>query len=224
MDVSLPIRSVSPLLEGDVLAVLAATTQPMTGRRVASLTAGRSQKAVQRALSRLVGHGVVRASVHGSGTLYWANRDHLAWPAIQCLTDLSALLDLRIKEEVTAWAIAPTSVAMFGSGARRDGDENSDIDILIVEPDVIPDLDLWERQFDNLAGSIERWTGNRVQTLSTNRDGIRTYVRRGERIVQGWISDARTLAGEDISTLVQGIVRSDHAVRVAAISRPEVAR
>ena len=52
MDLGRPYSSVSPTLEGDVLAVLARTSGPLTGRAVARLAARGSQSGINRAPER----------------------------------------------------------------------------------------------------------------------------------------------------------------------------
>ena len=43
----------------------------------------------------------------------------------------TALLD-GLRDRIAAWPIAPVHASLFGSAARRDGDERSDIDVLVV--------------------------------------------------------------------------------------------
>ena len=59
MDVSRAYSAVAQTVEGDVLMVLAGTTQPLSGRRVARLAQRGSVAAVAKALDRLVRQGVV---------------------------------------------------------------------------------------------------------------------------------------------------------------------
>jgi hypothetical protein len=87
VNVSLPLRSVVPTVDAPVLAVLAGTTRPLTGRRIARL-AKASHGAVNAVLARLTRAGIVDAEQHGHATLYVANRDNLAWPGVQILADL----------------------------------------------------------------------------------------------------------------------------------------
>jgi predicted nucleotidyltransferase len=49
------------------------------------------------------------------------------------------LVEIPHSRAVEERSTAPTPVDLFGSAARRDGDANSDIDVLVVSDD--PDLE-----------------------------------------------------------------------------------
>lgn len=181
-----------------MLQVLAGTRRPLTGREITRLTDGRSLNGVQKVLARLVRSGIAQVDEHANTHLYSANRNHLAWPAISQLSTLSTALDLLIKNEVAGWEIQPESLAIFGSAARRDGDEDSDIDILIVSPTQINNADLWQSQIDRLSEAVEVSTGNRVQIFATDRQTIGEYQQRGEEILGEWRRDGRTLGGSEL--------------------------
>ena len=59
MDLSNPISAIVPSLEGQVLRVLAHSTEPLSGSRVAELATTGSNPGVRTALNRLVRHGTV---------------------------------------------------------------------------------------------------------------------------------------------------------------------
>src|SRR5450756_2339371 len=83
MYLSNPISAIILTLEALVLRSLAHTTQPLSGSRIAELATTGSNPGVRTALNRLVRHGTVLARRSGPSILYTANRDHLAWPAIE---------------------------------------------------------------------------------------------------------------------------------------------
>lgn len=156
MDVSMPITTVVPSLDGPVLAALAATAEPMTLGAVHERAGRGSKSGVRSVLLRMVDEGLVLEVPGG----YVLNRDHIATPAVEMLASLHGELTNRIRSAVEEWTIAPTPVGLFGSAARRDGDANSDIDVLVVSDG--PDLD---DRVDALADQIRRWTGNRAQVI-----------------------------------------------------------
>src|ERR1035437_3462256 len=88
MDVSHPIRSVIPTLDAPVLEVLAGTTRGLSGREIHRLSSSGSLTGIQLVLARMVNQGLVTAEEHTSVTLYVANREHLAWPAIEQLAGI----------------------------------------------------------------------------------------------------------------------------------------
>ena len=69
---------------------------------------------------------------------YGRTNDHLAAPAIECLATLHGQLLERIKGKVLEWAGEVDLLGMYGSAARRDGDESSDIDLLVILDDNAP--------------------------------------------------------------------------------------
>ena len=93
MDLTRPMHSVIPSVQGDVLAVLARTQQPLTGRGVAELIDGRaSVSGVKVALRALVVSGLVTAEPHPPAMLYRLNRQHLAANSIEELANLRGRL------------------------------------------------------------------------------------------------------------------------------------
>jgi len=187
MDVSMPITTVVPSLDGPVLAALAATTRPM-GLAVVHTRAGRGSKSgVRSVLLRMSDVGLVQEVPGG----YVLNRDHIAAPAVELLATLHGELTNRIRSAVEEWSTAPSLVGVFGSTARRDGDADSDIDVLVVSDD--PDLD---DRVDELAEQIRRWTGNRAQVVGRTTKEIARLRRAKEPILSEWTRDLVVIAGE----------------------------
>ena len=186
MDVSMPITTVVPSLDGPVLAALAATTQPLELAEVHGRAGVGSKSGVRSVLLRMVDEGLVERVPGG----YLLNRDHVAAPAVALLATLHGELVDRIRRSVEAWPVPPMLVGMFGSAARRDGDADSDIDVLVVSDD--PDLD---DRVDELAEQIRRWTGNRAQVLGRAHAEIARLQRAGEPILAEWTRDLVVIVG-----------------------------
>ena len=187
MDVSIPITTVIPSLDGPVLAALAAMTMPM-GLADLHARAGRGSKSgVRSVLLRMVDQGLVHERPGG----YVLNRDHLAAPAVELFATLHGELASRIRVSVEEWSTPPKLVGLFGSAARRDGDANSDIDVLVVTDD--PDLD---DRVDELAERIRRWTGNRAQIIGRTPTEIRRLRKAKEPILAEWTRDLVVITGK----------------------------
>lgn len=187
MDVSNPISTVVPSLDGPVLAALAATSTPM-GLADVHTRAGRGSKSgVRSVLLRMVDEGLVHEVPGG----YVLNRDHVAAPAIELLAALHGELVSRIRAVAEGWSTPPQLIGLFGSAARRDGDADSDIDVLVVSDD--PDLD---DRVDELAAQIRRWTGNRAQIIGRTPEEITRLRRAKEPILAEWTRDLVVIAGE----------------------------
>jgi len=201
MHAGLPLRSIIPTIDAPVLTVLAGTMRPLSGRRVAAL-AGASHPAVGAVLARLAEAGLVTATPQGSSVLYVANRDHLAWPAIEGLTRLrGAALDL-MSDCIGSWPIAPRTALLFGSFARADGDDSSDIDLLLVPPEVpvgVSAAEQWRQRWDSQVGSlrerVERATGNHVQVLEEDVSKLSRRVLASDPILESWRADGLVMGG-----------------------------
>lgn len=191
-------------MDAYVLSVLAGTTRPLTGARVHRIAGYGSPNAVRAVLGRLVEQGLVVAEPAGRATLYSANRDHLAWPAVEALTSIRARLIERIMELIDGWSATPLSAALFGSAARGDGGVDSDIDVLLVRA-VDVDEGAWEAGVDELRESVARWTGNDCQVYELNEAELQEHVVAEEPVVAEWRRDAVHLAGTPIGRLVTGV-------------------
>lgn len=193
MDLSNPIRSVIPVSQGEVLAVLARTDRPLSGRRVADLTDGRlSQKGVNLALRALVQAGLVLVEAQPPANLYRLNRHHLAAPSIEALVTLRDRLIAAMTEHIAGWKIPTDGAWLFGSAARGDGDESSDIDVLVLRPGEVDDA--WDDQVEQFAGAITAWTGNRCAVVEyTNGEFAELMDRAEDRLAVGLRADAVAL-------------------------------
>lgn len=202
MDLTHPIRGILPTLDAPVLEVLAGTTRPLSGHQVCVLARTGSARGVRLVLARLVAQGLVIADEHPGATLYVANRKHLAWPAIETLVGLRSALLEQLRIRIQDWPVAPIHASVFGSTARGEADEQSDIDLLLVRPDG-PDEDEWERQLDALRDWVLESTGNRCQTFDVNAARFAEHVASGDPLVDAWRRDGIHLAGVSIETLLR---------------------
>jgi DNA-binding transcriptional ArsR family regulator len=202
MNVAEPHTAICPTLDSGVLSVLAGTTRPLTGREVARLMGRNSHSGVLDVLNRLSEHGLVDRQEAGRALLYTLNRDHLAAPAVRILAGLRGELLDRLRETIGGWELRPLHVSLFGSVARRDGDVDSDIDLFVVRPNKLSDDDSrWRGQIDDLAGSVQRWTGNRAGIAEVAEAEVDLLSQGETPIVNELRSDAIVLTGPDIVTL-----------------------
>lgn len=202
MHLANPLRSLSPTVDADVLAVLARSHGPLTGGRVQALS-GRSYSQVRAVLHRLVVAGLVSAERHGNAVSYLLNRNHvMAGPMAELLGSDDAV-EARVSSAVSGWEPGAVAVVLFGSFARRDGDEESDIDLLVVRPDTVAREDpSWEASRYDLARDIERWTGNTTQVVELSETGLAEAVQRGDPLVEELRRDGRVVHGPDLKRLL----------------------
>jgi predicted nucleotidyltransferase len=207
MDLTYPIRSVSPTLEGPVLEVLARTTGSLTVGEVHRLVEIGSLNGVRLALARLVRQGVVYADERSTAIFYHANRDHLAWPSVRALAGLRGALLHRLRAEVGSWEVRPMHASLFGSAARADGNADSDVDILLVRPDGRDeDGSPWADQVDRLRELVPTWTGNRCHAFQLDTARLGEHVQVRDPLVDEWLRDAIKLDGEDLRIVLRRLL------------------
>lgn len=186
MDTGSPISSVIPSLDGAVLAALAGTNAPLNLSSAHKLAGRGSLSGVRRVLVRLVAHGIV-LDVPGG---YVLNRDHVAAPAVESLAQLWGEALDRIRRHVAQWPDAPRLVGIYGSAARRDGDEESDVDLIVVS-----DATDASDYAAELAAQVERWTGNATHVVTVGSKDLRRMRRAREAILADWERDLVVIVG-----------------------------
>lgn len=207
MDLSHPIGSIAPPLVARVLEVLSGTTRPLAGREIHKIIGEGSANGVWRALNRLEEQGIVLADRRPRATYHVANRDHLAWPAIETLTRLRGELTAQLSREVERWDVAPVHASIFGSTARGDADHSSDVDLLLVRPERLDQAaaETWDEQVASLRDAVRRWTGNRCQTFVVDASRLAEHVRARDPLVRAWLADEILLSGAPIRDLVEAV-------------------
>lgn len=205
MDMSQPISTVVPTLDGPVLAVLARTTKPLTGRKVHQLADGGSETGTRRVLRRLAATGLVIADQVGASVQYSLNREHLAAQPVLELAALRQRLFDRLRETVGQWPSRPSHVSVFGSTARGDGHLSSDVDLLIVHRAAERPA-TWADQLGDLADQVLAWTGNHLQTYEISGGELMHHIRAGEAILTEWQRDSVLVHGVPFSRLRDELV------------------
>ncbi|MGC7098676.1 nucleotidyltransferase domain-containing protein [Amycolatopsis lurida] len=164
MDLSRPLMTVTPTLDGDILAVLANHDGVFTTGQLHRVLARHSEEGIRKVLRRLTKQGIVLSERVGPAFTYRLNRDHLAAEHIIGLARLRETLLRRLEERLASWAVPPVYAAVFGSAARGSMTVDSDVDLLLIRPDEA-DGELWERQVHDLAAEVTRWVGNDTRPL-----------------------------------------------------------
>lgn len=187
-----------------VLRVLASRSSAVTAAQIARVSERGTEAGIRRATERLTRQGVLRAQVVGERTVYRLNYDHVLYEAVTVLLRVEEQLERRLVSELEGWSPQPVSAALYGSAARRDGDEDSDIDLLLVRPSLrsTSAREAWAAQVHRLRDSVFSWTGNEVQIVDRSLPAIRRLVRAQEPIVAEWRQDAVTLAGLAVPDLL----------------------
>lgn len=205
MNLSSPISSVIPSAHGAVLAVLARTYEPLSGRRVAALTDGRvGQRRVNDVLGELAEAGIVRREHHPPAKLYVLNREHVAAGGIIALSSQWETLVRRIRDELAGWRVLPLSACLFGSAARGQASPDSDLDILLVPSvDDGRSTEVWQEQVDRLTELVRAWSGNACEVLELSTADLAAAVARNDRLIRELTADAIALGGRDIRSVLR---------------------
>lgn len=180
MDFIRPVEAIIPGVQGRVLSVLVETTAELNLRTVARL-AGVSVAQASRVLPHLVELGLVERREVPPSSLFRLVPEHIAaGPLLGIARARDVMLEAmgRIAGDLP---VSPTSVIVFGSFARGEADEQSDIDTILVRPiDVDESDEAWAASVEQWADSVRRVSGNRVEVLEVGADEIagRLHSRR----------------------------------------------
>jgi predicted nucleotidyltransferase len=187
VDVSLPIRSVIPSLDGPVLHALSTSNAPASLSDLHRRTGEGSVSGVRRVLERMVEHGLVLREPGG----YVLNREHLAADAVLLLTGLHGKFRERLRAWVGARHEPVVAVGLYGSLARRDGSVDSDVDlVLVTAAPTGPELR------EELSAAVEQWTGNRAQVVVLTVDEVDQLHAQPAGIVASWAHEIEMIVGD----------------------------
>lgn len=202
MHVAQPYEHLFPGVDSAVLRVLASSNVPRSTREIARM-AGKTHPAVGRVLERYELNGLVRSRRSAASFQYTFNRDHVAADAIIRLANLRSELFDRMRDAVGSWKYKPVHASVFGSAARGDGDEHSDIDVLIVRPSSVDeDEEGWREQLNQFETDIADWTGNFAGIAEVTEEDLLGAKRRNAAILKELAIDAVDLYGMTVHRLL----------------------
>ncbi len=208
MNVAAPHRAIVAGLDGDVLVLLAKISQPMSGREIAERLGMRSHDGVRKSLERLTAQGIVLREGSRSAYMHVLNRQHLGAAAVLALAGMRGELWDRLRKSMTAWALPAVHVSAFGSAARGDGDEHSDIDLFVVRPTRVGEDDpVWTDQIETLRKQVETWTGNRAGVVEQTEDALQALLARPQPppVLRDVERDGVDLSGVPLRRLFGGL-------------------
>ncbi len=192
MQLNRPLATVTPTLDGDVLAVLAQYEATFTTGQLHRILDNYSEQGIRKVLVRLTRQGIIHSTRIGNTYAYQFNREHLAAGPIIQLSRLAQKLLQDTEKYLENWELQPRYAAFFGSAARGTMTEESDIDIFLVRDDDAS-IDIWDAQVSALASNVTKWTGNDTRPLEYT---VNELVAAGnDPVVRDVISDGLTVAG-----------------------------
>ncbi|HZI97056.1 MAG TPA: nucleotidyltransferase domain-containing protein [Actinomycetales bacterium] len=188
-----------------MLAVLARTDQPLSGRQVAALTNGRvGQWRANEVLVQLAEAGIVLREHRPPAKLHRLNHEHVAAAGIIALAGQREELFSRMRAHAAAWSPAPQALWLFGSAARGDGGSGSDVDLLAVRPEPVDaDDPAWLAQVDDLSTKVSIWSGNSCEVLELSAAELTQMTAQGERLIDELRADGVLIAGSSPRALLR---------------------
>jgi predicted nucleotidyltransferase len=200
-----PVQAVIPGAQGRVLAVLAETTAELNLSTLARL-ADVSVAQASRVLPGLVELGLVERREVRPSSLFRLVRENVAAQAVINLARSRDAALGRIGAAADSLPLSPVSIIVFGSFARGEADEQSDVDAIVVRPDDVADDD------DAWASAVERWrnearaiTGNRVEVLEVSYAEVRTRLASDTTLWRGVIRDGIAVHGLAVDDLLEPV-------------------
>lgn len=196
-----PVEAVIPGVRGRVLGVLTRAGMGLTMRTVADI-AGVSFNRANHVLNELVDLGLVERREVGAAAMVSLVRDNAAAEAIVALAGLRDVVIERMRQEAKTIEPAPASLVLFGSFARGEARERSDIDVLAVrQHGVSMDNDSWTESLRLWADRATRLAGNPVSLLDESCDDMPRLLDRAGSVWDDVLRDGLLLAGIPLGEL-----------------------
>lgn len=169
-----PFAALGPTgLDSQVLTVLARSDAQLTTSQIHGLLPeGGSLEGVRLATRRLAEQGVVNEYAIGNAFSYGLNSDHLLATPIQQIARAKQRLVELLASEIVEWDYQPLTVSIFGSAARDEMHNSSDIDIFVVMTDEA-EPDRTEELVNSLVHRASVLTGNDVRALLYYRSEVK---------------------------------------------------
>ena len=197
MDLSAPLASFMNGLDAVALHVVARAGAELTGRQVARLAGTGTPANIRLSLLRLVDIGLVISVPAPHATMFSANRSHILWPAVEVTMNARQELNRRIASFAAISAPEGVTVALYGSVARGDSTNTSDVDLLVVFPDTVT-LDARDDFVTGLRDSVQLWTGNDAQVYDLTTSTLTEQREEGNPIIKNWTADGVVVFGNSI--------------------------
>lgn len=181
-----PFGGLIPGARGAVLSTLLRTDARLTGRQIHALVSDRhSLWSVQEALKSWAQLGVVHTEIIGRAVVHAINEDHYTVAPLRSLLDPMAALTktaaLIVGDDVEA-------VIVFGSVARGEAKEGSDIDLAVITQSG------WDGRVD-LEDAVRKRLGNECDVLVFTVEDFTSLAATHEPVVDEILVDGIPLIG-----------------------------
>lgn len=180
-----PFGGLLPGARGAVLAVLLRTDTPLTGRQIHGLVRDRfSLSPVQDALRNLNRLGITETRTVGRAGVHSINEHHYAVPHLRALVDPVAALRAVVDKATRG----VDSVILFGSIARGESTETSDVDLAVIAPNG------WDGHL-RLEDAVRERLGNDCDVVVFTPAEFDALANSGEPVVHEILRDGVAVVG-----------------------------
>lgn len=201
MDFVRPLQSVIPGVQGRILAVLAETTAELNLRSIAGL-ARVSEAQASRVLPGLVSLGLVERKEAPPSALFRLVREHIAAGPVLALSRSRDRMIEEMRSIAEGLPTEPTAVILFGSFARAQANEESDIDTLLVRPLGVDESDeAWSSTVQQWIEQVAEVSGNRVEVLEVGEADIPARLNSRRSVWQDIRRDGLVVYGPSLESL-----------------------
>lgn len=196
-----PIESVIPGARGRLLGALARVEAPLNLRRLAQVSRVSLAQA-SRVLPDLVELGLVRRTDVPPAALFELDRRNVAAQTIAALERLgdSVIAGMtRAAEEIDP---SPESIILFGSMARGEARAESDIDVLVIRPTEVSNVDEgWSESVQQWIDRVRALSGNAVNLLELDRREATQRLRSNRSPWRSIAKEGIVLSGRSLEDL-----------------------
>lgn len=163
MEFTSPLATVTPTVDGDVLAILASSdgwfTTPLLQQQIPT----RSIPGIRNVLIRLVDQGVVQSMIVGRVHQFRLNRQHIAAAPILALARLQDAFVERASAAMGAWHQPPLFAALCPA--------HPVLRVVAITPRRV-DERIWLDQVLEFEAAARLWTGNDVVVTAVDEDAV----------------------------------------------------
>ncbi|MGA1836911.1 nucleotidyltransferase domain-containing protein [Herbiconiux sp. 11R-BC] len=193
MQLQNPLAVLVPTLDALVLdTVTRANGEPLDAAALAR-SIGRSYTGTRETLERLVRQGIVLSQSIGRTRIYSMNTSHLLAPMIIEMVNARRLFVETLRARSSQiFTEEPAYSALFGSAARGEMREDSDIDVFLLRRRGSSD-DVFEGEAQEFMREITALTGNTASALIYGEEEI--SAMRSQRVFTDIMRDGIAITG-----------------------------
>jgi len=163
-----------------------------------------SHPVVHRVMRTLAERQVVHAVRHGAAIAYRLNQEHwLVQSGLAALFEAETAFLSKIGEAVRAASGVPVlSVIVFGSLARGEAGQDSDLDLMCLTTRS-KDVSGAEGNLAGVAGGLQRRFGRRLAVMVSSKREFSRRFRAKDRLVREIVETGWAIAGEPLSEVLR---------------------